>query len=77
MACLQHSMTMLALFCIDISLVIPVWMIVLLFCREHLNTTVCYLQFKCPENAEQKGQKGTVVNKPLKHVYICGKIIKL
>lgn len=30
-----------------------------------------------PENAEQKGQKGTVVNKPLKHVYICGKIIKL
>lgn len=30
-----------------------------------------------PENAVQKGQKGTVVNKPLKHVYICGKIIKL
>lgn len=32
---------------IDISLVIPVWVIVLLFCREHLNTKVCYLQFKC------------------------------
>ena len=46
MACLQHSMTMLALFCIDISLVIPVWVIVLLFCRKHLNTKVCYLQFK-------------------------------